>query len=231
MSEPETGLPPAGSTQRETGRPVGLAQAGAAEFSVAEAVGGKRGLVEAVLPSVVFVTVYSVVQELRPAVIAAVAVAVLATVSRLVRREKLTQALSGLIGVGVCAFFANRSGQAEDFFLPGLYINIVYAIGYTLSILVRLPLIGLLIGPLLGEGLAWRKDKARLRAYQKATWIWVVLFLTRLAVQGPLYLAGMVGALGTARIFMGVPFFALAAYLSWLVLRAVPQTVRPEPRE
>lgn len=223
------GLPPVSSTERSTRRPGGLAQAGASEFSVAEAVGGKRGVVEAVLPSVVFVAVYSAVQELRPAVIAAVAVAGLATLSRLVRREKLTQALSGLVGVGVAAFFANRSGQAEDFFLPGLYINIAYSIGYTVSILVRLPLIGLLLGPLLGEGLAWRKDRARLSAYQKATWIWVVLFLARLAVQGPLYLAGMVGALGTARVFMGVPLFALAAYLSWLVLRAVPRTVRTEP--
>lgn len=232
MSEPETGLPArAPASPPGDRRPrSGLAQVGSDRFSFTETVGGVRGLVEAVLPSVVFVVAYAVTTDLRSSVLAAVAVAAVATVSRLVRRERLTQALSGLVGVLIAAWFASRSGQAEDFYLPGLYVNIVYTIVYAGSILLRWPVLGLLLGPLLGEGLAWRHDKARLSAYQKVTALWVGLFVLRLAVQGPLYLAGMVAALGTARVVMGLPLFGLVAYLSWLLLRSVPQA-RPAGSE
>lgn len=193
-------------------------------FSMAEALGGPRGLAEAALPGVVFVVVYSVVRQLEPAIWAAVGLALGLAVLRLARRESMQQALSGLVGVAVCAFVATRTGRAEDFYLPGLWINAGYAAGYAVSILVRWPLLGLFVGPLFGEGLAWRHDPPRLRAYQLASGIWVAVFLLRLVVQWPLYEAGMVAALGIARVAMGLPLFGLAIYLSWLVLRRVPMS-------
>ncbi|HEY8467699.1 MAG TPA: DUF3159 domain-containing protein, partial [Solirubrobacterales bacterium] len=75
------------------------------------------------------------------------------------------------------------------------------------------------IGPVIGEGMKWRKDPRRLALYSKASWIWVGVFMLRLAVQLPLYLAGAVVALGIARTALGLPVFALAAWLSYLLLR------------
>ena len=111
------------------------------------------------------------------------------------------------------------TGRAEDFFLPGLLINAAYAAGYAISILVGCPLLGVIIGSVTGQGMAWRKDPAQVRMYARASWLWVGLFLLRLAVQLPLYLAGAVVALGTARVAMGIPLFALGIWLSWLVIR------------
>ena len=84
---------------------------------------------------------------------------------------------------------------------------------------MRWPLIGVFIGPLVGEGMEWRKDPRLLRVYTRASWIWVGLFVLRLAVQLPLYLAEDLVALGVAKTAMGFPIFAIAVWLSYLVLR------------
>ncbi len=185
-----------------------------------EALGGAHGVADSSLPGLAFVVAYTVSgQELQPAIWTAVGVAVVATVVRLARRETLQFALAGLIGVGIAAFITSRTGRAEDFFLPGLLLNAGYAAAYAISIWIRWPLIGVIAGPLVGEGTEWRRDPERVRVYAKASWVWVAVFLVRLAVQLPLYLAGAVVALGIARTAMGVPIFAVAIWLTYLVLR------------
>lgn len=191
-------------------------------FSVSEAVGGPRGIVENALPGVLFVLVYTALRDLTVAVWVAVGAAGVSTVARLVARDTVRHAVTGLVGVALCAFVATRTGQAEDFYLPGLWINAAYSAAYVVSILVRWPLIGVVVGSLTQEKFSWRRDPARLRAYTWASALWAVMFLLRLAVQYPLYRAGLVGPLGTARVLMGVPLFALTAFGTWLILRRVP---------
>jgi hypothetical protein len=187
---------------------------------LAEALGGAHGVADSSLPGLAFVVAYTVSgSELQPAIIAALAVAVMMTGVRLARRETLQFALAGLVGVGIAAFIAERTGRAEDFFLPGLLLNAGYALAYAISIWIRWPLIGVLAGPLVGEGMEWRKEPTRVAVYVRASWIWVGVFLVRLAVQLPLYLAGAVVALGIAKAAMGVPIFAVAIWLTYLVLR------------
>jgi hypothetical protein len=89
--------------------------------------------------------------------------------------------------------------------------------------LIKLPILGLILGPILGENLAWRKDPLRRAAYIKAGWLWVGLFFGRLAVQYPLYRSGNVDLLGIARIVMGYPLFIAAAWGSWLIIKKVPK--------
>lgn len=214
-------------------RTTGIAQAAGQDFSLVEAVGGPRGVVEAVLPGLLFVSWFTVTRDLGAALTASLLAAGLLVVARVVTRSTPTQALGGLVGVGICAWAASRTGDAVDFYAPGFLLNIGYAVVYAAST-VRyprigpvpawgpFPVIGLLLGPLLGENLAWRHDPQRLRAYRQVTWLWVGMFVLRLAVQLPLYFAGAVGALGVARLVMGVPLFALTAWLTWLVLRRVP---------
>lgn len=190
---------------------------------LAAAIGGGRGLVDSGLPGALFVAVYTLAgQQLQPALWAALGLALVLAVLRLVRREPLQQTVAGVVGVGIAAWFASRTGEARNYFLPGFLLNIGYLAAYAVSALVRWPVVGLVVGPLLGEGLQWRKDPPRLRAFTLATWLFAGLFALRLAVQVPLYLLDQVFALGAVKVLMGAPLFALVAWFSYLVIRGAP---------
>ena len=192
---------------------------------VLNALGGKKGLIDSGLPSLVFLIVFNLSgKNIASAIYAAIGLSIVLTFIRIVKRETVQHAFSGLIGVGVCAFIARRSGNAADFYLPGLWINAGYALLYALTNLFKWPLLGVVLGPILGENLLWRKDPARLKAYTKAGWLWVGMFVARLIVQYPLYKSGNVNLLGTARLLMGYPLFILTAWGTWLILRKTPTT-------
>lgn len=192
---------------------------------ILNALGGKRGLIDSGLPALIFLIVFNISnQNINTAVWAALTLSVTLTFYRLIKRETLQHAFSGLIGVAICAFISRKSGNAADFYLPGLWINIGYGALYAVTNLIKWPILGLMLGPILGENLLWRKDPKRLKAYITAGWIWVGLFVSRLLVQYPLYKSGNINALGTARLLMGYPLFLLAAWGSWLVLKRVPTT-------
>lgn len=194
--------------------------------SLTEAVGGPLGIIESAVPASVFVAVYSLGgQDTTRAAIVAVAIAVVLTAVRVVRGQTLQFALSGLVGIALAGFVVSKTGKAEDFFLPGILMNLAYAMAYLVSILVRWPLMGVIIATLGSQGMGWRKDPVLLRLYSRVSWIWVGLFGLRLAVQLPLYLAGALVALGVARVAMGIPLFALGLWLTWLLVRRAPAPV------
>lgn len=205
------------------------------EQLMANAIGGWRGLIDGSLPSLVFLVVYLVTgSQLMPAVWGAVAAGALIAVLRLVRRQSLQQVLSGFIGVAFCAWFASRTGNAEDFYLPNIWKNAAYGTGLAISCLVGHPLLGYAVGAATGDITGWRRVPEQRRAYALATWFFVAVFAVRVAIQVPLYLAGSAAVLGTVNLFLGWPLFALAAYLSFRVItRArreapVPE-LEPEP--
>lgn len=213
----------------QTGRAGRMAQVAAAEFDLAKSVGGVRGVIESVVPFAVFSAVYAFTENLTQSIVWAVAPAVLLAVWRVVAREPLTQAISGLVGIAVGAVFAYVSGDPSTFFLPSIIKNAAFGALYLISILVRWPLIGVVLGPLLQEMYHWRQVPARHRAYVLATWFWVAMFAIRLAVQIPLFLADRVTLLGTLNAFvLGVPLWGLAIYGSWVVLRRVPVAKHPD---
>ena len=200
-----------------------MGQLAGEDFSLAEAIGGVRGLVESVAPGLVFVVVFLVSgQELMPPLIASLAVALVLVVARLVAGTPVTQALGGVIGVGIGVLWAWRSGQAQDYFVFGLWTNAAYAAALLVSVLVRWPVVGVVVAMLRQEGFAWRRDPAqrsRLRRYTAVTWLWIALFAVRLLVQVPLYLTAQTAWLGTARLVMGVPLWALVLWFTWLIVR------------
>jgi hypothetical protein len=203
-------------------------QAQPAGVDLQAALGGKLGITESGLPSVVFIVVYTVNgQVLTPALWGALATAAVLTVVRIARRSSLQFALAGMFGVALSAFIASRTGNAANFYLPGLLMQAGYAVAYLVSILIGWPLIGVVLGPLLGEGFTWRDDPARRRAYSQASWLWFGMFAVRLAVQLPLYLLTMTVALGWVKVAMGWPLFLLVLWLNYLVLRKAPP---PRPR-
>jgi len=192
----------------------------AAPLNLRDAVGGPLGMAETSLPAVAFVIAYTASgSDTNTAAIVAVALALVLTVARLVKRESPQHALSGLVGVAFAAFVATRSGKAENFFLPGLLANAAYASAFLISLAVRRPLVGVIVTKLDGEDDGWREDPQRMRAFVRASWLWAGLFSLRLLVQLPLYLAGAVVALGVAKTAMGIPLFGLGVYLTWLLVR------------
>lgn len=204
----------------------------AEDFSFADAIGGVRGLAESVAPGLVFVVVYLLTYELVPALVSALGVALLAVVIRLVQRTPITQAASGIIGVAIGVVWAWRTGEASDYFVYGLWTNGAYLVACLVSILVGWPLVGVVVGLLKGTGTSWRKDPAAVRdrqRYRWATWLWVAMFGARLAVQVPAYLADDVAWLGTARLAMGVPLWALTLWLTWLLVQgSAGRAARPD---
>ncbi|MCB0862959.1 MAG: DUF3159 domain-containing protein [Solirubrobacterales bacterium] len=191
------------------------------EINLLDELGGPQGIADSSIPGLVFVIAYTVSgQKLELAAGIAVGVALLIALIRLIRGERARYAASGFFGVALAAFIATRTGKAEDFFLPGLLFNAGYALAYVVSIAIRWPLMGVFIGPLIGEGMNWRQDPDRVKLFNRISWLWVGTFLLRLAVQLPLYLSGALVALGIAKTAMGLPIFALAIYFSYLMLKA-----------
>lgn len=180
--------------------------------------GGPWGAVESMAPTVLFVAAYLVSgRDLGIAVIVALVVAGLLAVARLVRKEKPVRVLSGLIGVGAAALFAAYMGRPEAFFEVRVLANIVSAAIFAISIFIKRPLMGVIMGPVLGTGMRWRKDPDLVKAYSRVTWLWVALSLVRAAIQVPLILAGQIVLLGaTPFLFYGL--VAITIVLSWRVL-------------
>jgi len=189
---------------------------------VLQAFGGKKGLIDSGIPAVIFLVVFNIVDALRPALISAIAVSALLTLIRLARRETVQHAMSGFIGVLICAWFANRTGNASDLYIPKLLTNLGYGTVYLIGNLVGWPIMGLVLGPILGENLKWRNHPKRKRAYTLASWLWVAMFFTRIAVQYPIYRTGNVNLLGTVNLAMGYPLFIATAYGTWQIIKNAP---------
>lgn len=194
---------------------------------IVAALGGKKGLFDSGIPALLFLIVFNLRDDVREAALTSLALSGLIAIVRIIKREKLQHAISGIFGVLICYLLVRSTGKAEDFYLPGLFINAGYGALYLLTNLAGWPIIGVVLGPLLGEDFHWRKVPERRRVYILAGWLWVGLFLSRLAVQLPLYLAENVNALGVARLIMGYPLFIATAWGTWLIIKEVPVARKP----
>lgn len=180
--------------------------------ALVDALGGKRGLVDSGLPAVVFVLVNSVVAALGPrgaALNAAIAASVLCALVivglRLVRRQTLQQAFSGLFGLAIAVFFARRSGEARGFFLPGIYINVAYGAVFLVSALASRPVVGYVYAAVDGFDAGWRDSPRLRRTFAVASVGWALVFGARAVVQTVLYVMDRPGLLAATKLLMGWP--------------------------
>ena len=206
-------------------RKTGLGQVAPGEVptagSLLAAVGGVRGLTESILPGLGFLIMYTLTKSLVLSVLAPVALAVIFVVVRLVTRTPLTQAIAGIVGIAISAVLALVSGRAENNFVPGILINVASLVVLLVSIAIQWPLIGVVVGFLTNEGIAWRKDRAKRRVLFLATWLWATLFGLRLAVEVPLYFAKETEWLAGTKLLLGVPLYVAMLWVTWLLVRAV----------
>jgi hypothetical protein len=208
-----------GSQEKAARDPLGMDTVEAVvRRQLTKALGGKRGTVEAAVPTAAFAIAWMATHQLELALGVSIGAAVVLLAARLVQRQTLQFVLTSMIGIAVAAFFALRSGKAEDAFLPGIMYNAVVAAAVIFSIIVRWPFIGFLIGSVTGDPTGWRKDPAILRLCTKLTWLFVLPNVIRVAVQWPIYLTGNVGLLAAAKIALGWPLFVGALALMLAVL-------------
>ncbi len=217
---------------------------------LSDALGGARGMLEAAVPTIVFTVVFLTRHDLKLAIILSLACAGVLLVVRLVHRSSVQFVLNALVGIGIGALFAWRAArgggdegdQALAYFLPGLLYNLGYATVMVLSIVIRWPLVGFIVGSVAGDPTAWHSDRNVVRLCSRLTWLLALPCLVRVAVQGPIYLAGRngwwskdsaVAALGVAKLAMGWPLqVAALAVMVWLLSRnATPlRPGEPEPQ-
>ena len=213
-------------------RKTGLGQVAPGEVptgkSLLKAVGGLRGLVESILPGLAFLVLYATTKTLPLSVLVPVALAAVSVVSRLHTHTPMTQAFAGIVGIAISAILALVSGRAEANFIPGIVINSVSLAVLLISILVRWPLIGVIVGFLTNETAQWRHQKAKRRVLYLTTWLWAGLFALRLGVEVPLYLAHEAEWLAGTKLLLGIPLYAGMLWVTWLLVRAVyGSTPRP----
>ncbi|TCB97151.1 DUF3159 domain-containing protein [Micromonospora zingiberis] len=188
--------------------------------SLADLLGGRRGAVDATLPPVAFTAGWLLAdRSITAGVLAALAVGAAVAGWRLRRGDRPRSVLLGLLAVCVAAIVVARTGRAEDFFLVQLLANAASALVWVVSIVVRWPLLGVVVGAALGQRSRWRRDPALLRAYARGSWVWTATYAVRVAVFVPLYLGGQVLALTAARVGLTWPLVATALAVSWAVVR------------
>ena len=208
----------------------------AVRAQLSRALGGRRGMAEAAVPTITFTVAYVSTKELPLAIGLSLTFALVMLVVRLVQRSSVQYVVNALVGIGIGCLFVwlggrnggDESQQALAYFAPGLIYNTGYSVALVLSILARWPVVGLMVGSVSEDPFEWRKDRQVVRLCSNLTWVLVVPCVLRVAVQAPIYLAGraaddadpFVTALGVAKVVMGWPLqVAALAAMVWLLAR------------
>jgi Protein of unknown function (DUF3159) len=204
---------------------------------LSKALGGRRGMFEAAVPTVLFTVTYLTTRELTVALLASVAVALVELVVRLVQRSSIQFVVNALVGIGIGWLFVSmsaRSGGSENdqalaYFLPGILYNAGYSVVLAFTCLIGWPLVGFMVGSVTGDPTAWHRDRQVVKLCSRLTWVLVAPCILRVAIQAPIWLSAKSGsldadtaiaALGILKIAMGWPLqLAALALMVWLLSR------------
>lgn len=212
--EPAAGEP-TGATPAGVAHPTPTTVEALIRHRLSDALGGIRGSLETTLPMLAFVVTWSVTKDRQLSLGLAGGLVLVLLAARLLARQSVQFVVSGVFAAAIAAFFALRSGRAQDAFLPGILTSLAYGVGSLLSIVLRWPLVGFLIGaadPAAREGdpFRWRRNDAAVRVCSRLTLVLVGVYVIRVGIMGPLYLADDVAALTVCKVVLGWPLWAAA---------------------
>ena len=197
------------------------------------ALGGWRGTVESAVPIVAFLVAWSTTKQLNLSLVASGAVMAVLVVVRLVQRQTVQHVLAGALGLGIAAALAVRTGEAGDVFLPGILYNAALAVVFSVSMVLRWPVVGFMFGAVTGDPTGWRERPEVVRLFQKLTGVLLANYVIRVAVQLPLYLSGSVVLLGVSKIALGWPLLGVSVLAIGALLAAgrTPLHAPPPPQQ
>lgn len=187
--------------------------------SIIKSMGGWLGIAESVLPTVVFVATFQFSANIWLAIGLSGSLSLAALVRQLIVKSALTQAVVGALSIALTIWLTLRDNNASDYFLTGLLTNSAYLAVGLISIAVRWPFVGVFVGFLIGEGFTWRKKPSHFKRFLAASAIYCGLYVLRLVIEVPLYLAHNLSALGAAKLILGIPLYAIVLWLIWLVIK------------
>ncbi|CAM4183308.1 DUF3159 domain-containing protein [Kibdelosporangium persicum] len=194
--------------------------------SLGEVLGGRRGALDASIPPLAFVIAWLAAdQSIWIGAVAALGVSVFVGAYRLIKGGRITNLVVSVALVAAAALIALYTGRAQDFFLLRLTFNGASALLWAVSILIRWPLLGVVVGVMIGQKTRWRKDPDLLKAYSRASWAWVLMqYVLRVVVWGLLWWAGEVVALSVVTFIMSWPLVTATIAVSGVVLfRSLPK--------
>jgi hypothetical protein len=201
-----------------------------------EILGGRGQAVDASVPSIAFVAAWLFAGALglaQPVVVGGAAAIVAGSAVawwRHARGERPRAVAVGLLLAVAAALIAVYTGRAEDFFLPRIVANAGSLAAWLVSIAIRWPLLGVVVGALTGHPTRWRRDPDLVRAYCRASWVWVAQYTVRVVVFTALWAADQVVALGIAQVVLTWPLVLVCVAASWPVMRSALPAGHPGPR-
>jgi Protein of unknown function (DUF3159) len=187
-------------------------------YQLSQSLGGARGMIESALPFIAFTIAWVITTQLYPAIAAAVVVAVLLGLIRLIQRQSIKYVVQAVIPTAIAVLIATRTGRAQDVFLPGILYNGALAVLSIVTVAIRKPLVGFIIGAAVGDPTGWTKDRGLVRMTSKLTCVLAIPYVTRFVIQLPLFLAGQVVLLGIAKVVLGWPLLIAALAVMGLML-------------
>lgn len=215
---------------------------------MATALGGRRGMVEAGIPGILFTILWLATKELTLALAVSLGAAAVALVLRLVQRSTVQYVLNAFFAIGIGWVFVriaagsggSESEQALAFFLPGILVSLGYTIVMGVSCLAGWPFIGFMLGSVTGDPTAWHADRQVVRLCTRLTWVFLLPGAIGVLLQGPVWLLGWsdtidvdlaVLLLGVLRLGLGWPLRIGAwSVMIWLLARdATPIEDAPHP--
>jgi hypothetical protein len=205
-----------------------------------DVLGGRRSTLDATVPTACFVVALFIADRWDPedkvpiALAVGIGSAVAVAVWRAVRGHKPKAAVLGLLPVLGGTIIAARTGRAEDFFLLRILANAASALVWTAGNWVGRPLLGVVVGSLLRQRGAWRRDPDLYRAYARASWWWAASFFLRTAVFAALWAVSAPIALGVAQLALSWPLITVVLFASWQTIRRAlppghPGILHPRP--
>lgn len=187
-------------------------------YELGKSLGGARGMVESALPFIAFTIAWVIGRQLYPAIGAAVGIALVLVVVRLLQGQSIKYVAQAVIPTAIAVLVATRTGRAQDVFLPGILYNGALAVLSIASVIIRKPLVGFIIGAAVGDPTGWTKDRGLVTMTSKLTLVLAVPYVTRFVIQMPLFLAEQVVLLGVAKVVLGWPLLIAALTVMGLML-------------